>query len=250
MAKRTLLELTKTILSDMSAGEVNSIMENEEASAVASIIKRTYYDLAVEYDLPTSSGLFQLTALGDTDRPTTFLLPDDIYHVEWIQYDYRLDLQDQQVRYTDISYISPEEFFNRNRLYNSEDSYVQTVTDISGVKLLVRNDTNPSYWTSFDNRHIVFDGYDSAIESTLQQSKVAAYGNKGMAWSQTNTFIPPLPDHLFPLLLSTAENRAFEFLKQTLSANIDKQERRSRRRIRVNENRVDRTRKAPNFGRK
>jgi len=249
MAKRTLLDMVQTILSDMVAGQVNSISDTEEAMAVATIIKRTYFDLLVDHNLPTRRKMIVLESLQDVDRPTTFKIPDSVYELEWIKYDYRTGPADTQIRYTEVTYLPPEEFFNRNSLYNSTDNYITVTQDPSGVKLLIRNDVNPTYWTSFDNVHVVMDGYKQELEATLQSSKVAAYGTSGASWNMNDSFVPDLPDHLFPLLLSTSENRAFEFLKQTMSINVDKQERRSRRRYDRHKNRVERSIDKTNFGR-
>jgi hypothetical protein len=249
MAKRTLLDIVQIILGDMSAGRVNSISDTEEALQVADVVRRTYFDLIADIDLPSRKNVIKLTALADTDKPTHFKIPDEVYEIQSVSYDSRLDSGDTQIRYVPLNYLTPEEFFERNSMYNSTDNYVQTVEVNDGVKVLIRNDQNPAYWTSFDNEYLVLDAYDSAIESTVQQSKVACFGITGASWSHIDDFVPNLPEHMFPLLISTSENRCFEFLKQTMSLNVDKQERRSRRRVNVNKNRVDRTIPAPHFGR-
>ena len=249
MARRNLLDMTQTILADMHADKVNSIGDTEESEIVAEILRRTYFDLLTEYNIPTSKGLFTFDPLTDTDRPTHFVLPDHVYEVEWVKYDLRTDAGDTQIRYTELPYVEPHEFLHRAHQYNSTDGNIFTVTDPTDIRFLVRTDANPSYWTSFDNRYIVLDGHNISIEATLQSSKIMAYGTKGASWTMSDTFVPDLPDHLFPLLLSTAENRAFEFLKQTSNRLMDAQERRMRRRFRERGDRIDNSIRGPNYGR-
>jgi hypothetical protein len=249
MAKRTLLDLTQTILSDITGDRVNSIGDTEESEAIVQILRRAYFDLLTEYNIPTSKGMFTLTALGDTDKPTYFRIPDEVYEVEWVKYDLRTGPSDTQIRYTELPYHTPEEFFHRASMLNSTDANVQLIEDPTDIKILVRTDANPTCWTSFDNRYVVFDSFDSAIEATLQSSKVVSYGTKGASWTSSDSFIPDLPDHLFPLLLSTAENKAFEFLKQTSNRLVDSQERRMRRRFREQGDRIDNSIRGPNYGR-
>mgnify|MGYP000149502562 CR=1 FL=1 len=56
----------------------------------------------------------------------------------------------------------------------------------------------PSFYTSFDDEHIVMDSYKSSVETTLQNSKTQAYGVVYPTFTISDTFTPDLDDTLFP----------------------------------------------------
>ena len=108
---RSLLDYVQTILDDMGSDSVNDIGDSLESQRVASILRRTFFDLMAEQDLPTAEELFALTALGDTTRPTHMRVEPEVREVKWIQYDNRASATDTQIRYIDIDYMDPEQFF-------------------------------------------------------------------------------------------------------------------------------------------
>lgn len=211
---RTLLDLTQTILDDMGSDSVNSISDSLESQRVANIIKRTFFDIAVEKNLPTSEELFTLIPLADTTMPTHMQIPNNVYELGWIKYDMKTSGADTRVRYADVFYLTPEDFFHKVSTRNSDDSNVQVVVDPTNINILIQTDLNPTYWTSFDGEHIVFDSFDSAVSSTIEASKVVSHGRVGKTWTHTDTATPDIPEHLEPMLLAIAEERAFAWVKQ------------------------------------
>ena len=168
-----------------------------------------------------------LDASGDVNKPTHMRLPNTVRKLDWIRYDRRLEADDP-LRYDDITYLSPEEFTARVLERSSEDADVLTVTDFSGAKLLIRTDKGPDWWTSFDDTYVVFDSYDSDVDSTLQQSKTMAYGAVGASWTMTDTFEPDLPEHLFPILKAETLARAALRHNQMPDATAERDSRRLR----------------------
>jgi hypothetical protein len=211
---RTLLDLTQTIMDDMGSDSVNSISDSLESQRVANIIKRTFFDLAVEMDLPTAEELFVLTALADVTKPTHMQIPNNVYELGWIKYDQKIDAVDTRIRYGEIWYLEPEAFFERIATRNSDDSNQLIVEDPSNINLIIQTDQNPTYWTSFDGEFVVFDSYDSDVSSTIEASKVVCHGRVGKVWTHTDTAQPDIPEHLEPTLLAVAEERAFAWIKQ------------------------------------
>lgn len=211
--KKTLLKLTQNILSAMDSDEVNSINDTVEAVQVAEIVQEVYENMIVELDLPARELVTNLAALGDTDRPNYMQLSDEIGVVEWIKYD-KKTAADTDVQLEYVVYLEPTEFHNYTARRNEADTTVQAVTDFNGTKLLVLNDRNPTYWTSFDDEYIIFDSFDSTLESSLQAVKSAVMTTKFKTFTLTDTFIPDLPDKYFPLLFAEAKAMAFVQLKQ------------------------------------
>jgi hypothetical protein len=146
--------------------------------------------------------------------------------------------------------MEPADFMHYISQRDSSASDVDVVVDDeSSVSLLILNDTAPTYYTSFNNDVMVFDSYDSAVDSTLQTSKVQCYGYREPVFTLADTFVPDLPSKAFPYLLSESKSVAFNVLKQ--SANPKEEQRATRQRRRLSQ---DRWRVAggityPNYGR-
>lgn len=211
---RSLLEYVQDIMSDMGSDLVNDIGDSLEAQRVANILRRTFFDLMAEQDLPTAEELFALTALSDPTRPTHMKIDSNVREVKWIRYDNRADSLDEQIRYIDIDYMEPDVFFRHIWGKNSTDAEILVVEDPTNIKLAIQTNANPRFWTSFDGEHIVFDAIDQTISSTLEASKVVAHGIITKGWVHTSNAIPDIPDVLEPMLMAISEERAFNWVKQ------------------------------------
>lgn len=216
MPKRTLIDMVQNIMSSMDSDTVNSITDTTESSAIADIVETTYYDLITNRVIPEHREIFELTALGDSTRPAMMEVPSTVETIEWLKYDRRQSSTDTRLRFETILYKTTDAMLD---LLNSRDSTDSTTVvnmpskNTTSVDLLVKNNVNPTYWTMFDDRYIVFDSYDSAIDSTLQQSKTQCYGLKEPSWTKSDSFVPDLDLDLFPLLLSASKSVSFATLK-------------------------------------
>ena len=110
--------------------------------------------------------------------------------------------------------MTPQNFLDILNSRDSTTSSVTTVASTSGVSLLVRNDVNPTYWTSFDDDYVVCDAFDSTIDATLQKSKTEGYGKVEPTFAIADGTYPDMDVDLFPLLLSTSKAICFATLKQ------------------------------------
>lgn len=247
MAKMTLLQMTQNILSAMDSDEVNSISDTVESEQVAEVIKETYYQLVDELQLPSQHKLVQLeSALVAT--PTKMQIPDTVQHLLWIKYDVREDPADDVV-YRTVQYLSPDDFIDHIMRRAESDSTVTKITD-GGVDLLIRNDKGPTYWTSFNDKDILFDSYDSNIETNLQNAKSLCYGETGHNWTHTDAAIPELPENLHSLLLSEAKSTCFFNFKQSVNQKAEQINRRRRVAARKDKWAVNGGIKRPDYGRK
>jgi hypothetical protein len=247
----TLLEMVQDILSDMDSDHVNTIGDSIEAQQIATIIKNTYFWMIDNVlDLPEHAELLTLTALGDTTHPTYFSIPTDVKRIDYLRYNSE-DLVDTDLDYRDLKWLPPRDFEKMVNSRNESDTNVSLIVDFNHGSLLIENDKMPQWWTSFDDFYIVMDSYDSAVESTLQQSKLLGWGLKQPAWSTVDTFVPDLDTNIFPLLYNEAKAACFIDIKQV--QNI-KAERRSRDQITRIHNKThttprDRHAEQPNYGR-
>lgn len=226
--KMTLLEMTQDILNDMDSDQVNSIDDTFESQQVAQIIRTTYSNMIDTRNWPKNKSLITFQSLGDVTKPTHVLTPDNLKELEWIKYDTRT-VGETRLRYTDVKYLEPELFLRKQYSLNNDNANVDVVVDLSGIQLLIVNDSPPTYWTSFDDKHIVFDSYDSVVNDTIIVSKISAFGYSSPSWSHVDDFIPELPDEGFSALLQEAKSTAFLVLKQMANTKAEQQAIRSHR---------------------
>ena len=223
MAKKTLLEIVQETLSDMVSDEVNSIDDTVEAQTVASIVKSVYESMIANRNWPHTKTLLQLDSIADSTKPTYLKMPDRLKELISISYN-SSKAGDPTIRYTDVKYKEPEDFLRYVSKRDSTKSDVDTIVDFSGINLLVLNNKSPEYWTSFDDTHIVFDSYDSAIGNTLLKSRTSCLAYIIPIFERSNDSIPNLPAEAFPALIAEVKSTAFYDLKQMAN---EKEEKRS-----------------------
>ena len=227
--KLTLLDMVQDILNDLDSDEVNSLDDTVEATQIAQILKTTYQALAANRNWAHQKSLIQLAASGNTAIPTHMTLDSQVKELSFIKYN-KIKSGETRKRYEDIHYLYPDEFLEKLNVRDNDKSNVLVVTDtVSSVDLLIETDKHPTYWTSFDDETIVFDSYDSAIESTLQASKVQAFGVLNLRWTATDLFIPDMPEEAFPGFLAEAKSTAFLVLKQMTNEKAEQSATRQRR---------------------
>lgn len=216
--KLTVLDMVQDIMYDMHDDNVNSVNDTANSIRVAQIIKSTYDKLIGREDWPFLGRLIQLSGLGDTDHPIRIKIADSTRRIEWIKYDKQVSVDDP-VRANNVDYMKPKEFIDLVQSRDSTASNIQVVIEVvSSVPLNIRNDTAPTFWTSFDDEFILFDSFDSGVESTIQTSKLSSFGIVEPAWNtgDLDVFIPVLPAHMFPILLGEAKVQCFNKIKQTI----------------------------------
>lgn len=213
MAKMTLLAMVQDILNDLDSDSVNSIDDTVESTQVAQIIKTSYMEMMDNRNWPHLRKVIQLDALGTTAKPNYLKLPENLKELSGFKYETQ-KFGDTKIRLTDIIYRHPDEFLSLISARNSDSASVIEVIDFGGSKLLIRNDAAPTYWTSFDDVHLVTDSYDVAVESTLQTSKSQCIAFVIPSWSALDEFVPDLPVDAFSALLEESKSTAFFVLKQ------------------------------------
>lgn len=250
MSKKTVLELVQDILNDMDSDEVNSITDTIEASQVAQIIKTTYEELMDGRYWPHLSTLSVLTASGDADKPTHMTLPEKVQTVEWVKYNKRKST-DSKDKFSEVDYLEPKDFLELlNTRDSSDTTEIKVVTDDSGITLNIRKTVAPTYYTSFDDETLVFDSYDSTVDSTLQSSKTQIEIYKEPTFLLVDTHIPDLPSKNFSYLLAEAKSVAFNALRQSANTKEEQKSRRQRTWSSREKWRTNGGIKFPDYGRK
>lgn len=249
MATKTLLEIVVDILNDMDSDLVDSITDTEEAYQVAQIVKTTYEEIINDRYWPHLSTLTTLTASGDATKPTHMTINDDIQAVEWLKYNKRTST-DTKDKYVDVEYKEPKEFVELLNARNSSSTNTDSIVDDSGVILFILTDIAPSFYTSFDDSTLVFDAYDSGVDSTLQGSKTQAQVYKEVVFTLSDSFVPDLPAKAFPYLQAEAKSVTFNALRQASNQKEEQRSRRQRTWLAREKWRNNGFTKTPDYGRK
>ena len=249
MAKMTLLDMVQDILSDMDSDQVNSISDTVESLQVAQIIKSTYYNIVDGRDYPFLHELFQLDSSASVSRPTHMKLPETINDLDWVKYN-RKKASDTRNKYEKVKYLAPEEFLDLVNQRDSSNTTVQIVVDPTSIQLNILNNKAPEYFTSFDNETIVFDSFDSGLESTIQNSKLQCYGRRSVVFTLSDTFIPDLPVQMFSYLLSESKSVSFITLKQVPNQKAEQASISQKRRLSQDTWEIRNGIYYPNYGRK
>ena len=222
MAKKTLLEITQSVLSSMNSDSVNSISDLEEALQVAEKAKEVYEDLMALEDWEHLRCLISLESLADSTRPNYLKIPENVSEILEVRYDTRTEVTDRQ-RFEEITYKHPDEFielcFSRD---DREDNIISVITPVGEVTLFIRDDIAPTYWTTFDGEYVVFDSYDSSMEATLQQSKNFTRGIKEPTFTLEDSFIPDLPSKMFPAYVQEVTRVCSMYFREQPSVNDER----------------------------
>jgi len=227
--KYTLLELTQAVLSSMDGEEINSINDSIESQQVVEVIKTVYDDILSRGGILKNKAPFNLDASNDTTKPVLMSVPADIESIEWIKYDTR-QATDTVPVWNTLTFMPLVDFIDYMHGFNQSETYVKTfnyTADGFTTTYVYRNDTHPLYYTSVDDHTIIFDAYDSAVESTLQSSKTFCYGTKVTDFERLDTFVPNLQPQQFALLLNEAKSLAWAELRQTVHQKAEQSARRN-----------------------
>lgn len=236
----TLLDMVQSILSDMDSEEVNSISDSVEAEQVANVIKDTYFNIIAAREIPEHQKLFRLVSLSDATRPTHFKYPDDVKSLEQLQYDVGVG----EKEYRTIEFVDPFTFLNR-----MDEAQKEVGTVVDGIPLFVYNNKMPSFYTSFDDEHIVMDAYDFEVEPVLQTAKTRAYGAVYPTFEIEDSFKPDLDNVMLPLLLAEAKSTCFSLFKSGSDPKVEQAARRLKSYVQNDKYKTKRENQRPKYGR-
>lgn len=227
-AKRTLLEMVQSIMSDMDSDAVTSINDTVESLQVASVIRDVYEQIVTDTAIPEDQTLGKLTtiSLGTYAGSLNYLVfPDTVERMYWLQYDIRKS-GDTSPAMHDLDYMAPHDFIKYvNRNVAGTDS-VQVTDPISGFTYYIPNAVAPRYYTIFNDKYVALDAIDQAIDATqVSGTKTLCMFQTVPVWTMSDSFTPALDDNMFPLLLAEAKSTCFVNLKQQANPKIDKQAR-------------------------
>lgn len=203
--KYTLLQMVKSIMSDMDSDEIEAITDTAESEQVASTIKDVYYQIIETYGIPEHYDLTEPTVPSAWVTPTAYIINDvvlqsnrlyqcliahtsgtfatDLAAGKWVivprtYLRMPAGLEDLQwIKYNkiptggtndlfvDVKYLAPKAFADLSLTRASGASDTDVVDGVQGGQLILLNNVAPTYWTSFDDFWIIFDSYDNVVDT-------------------------------------------------------------------------------------
>ena len=145
MAISTVLDYVQRALSIVDGNEIESITDGVEAEQVFLLLKNVYDEILDSFNWPHLNEFQQLSATGVAH---VMSLPDDCVGFNWVRYNKK-----------PVTFIEP---YAMQEILDSRDTTLSTVDD-NGVL----NDRDPRYWTTINDDDIVFDSYDTSLQSSL-----------------------------------------------------------------------------------
>lgn len=229
----TLLDIVQSVLSSMDSDEVDSISDTVESQQVVQIVKTVYDEIVTRSNLAITKTLFNLTASTDGAKPVLMTKPSNIDSIDWLRYN-KTKATDTSITWGDIQYLPLDSFVMAQQSLNTSETNVDSFTHtINGFTFTFnyRTDIAPCYYTSFDDNTLIFDAYDSSVDSTLQSIKTLAFGPVTNVFVEDSTWVPNLSAEQFSLLINEAKSLAWAELKQTSHAKAEQSARRGWRHL-------------------
>lgn len=226
--KYSLLRMAQLIASSMDSDEFNDIEDSVESGQIVDIIEQVYNDIVSQVDFPEQWDLLELQPSLSVIRPTVMFIPEGVQHIEWIQYDHA-DAGDTSRNWRPVLPMERKMFFNRMNSLDSSRSEVYRYDYLVGNETFdVRgwNDRPPTYYTTVDNRSLIFDSYKASQGATLVGNRSKAYGQVIKPFERDNDWIADLEPKQYTLFFNEAKAQCFIDLKQAQNIKAERNARR------------------------
>ncbi len=230
MSVYTLLEIVQDVHNDLNLDPVNTIGDTPDSLRVAQIAKTTFFEFLSRRDWPHLRELGQLNNASDLSQKTALVLPEKISRIEWIRYNTRRE-DNPRNTFNYIQYLEPDEFMDLATDLDTTRPNIEPVTTPNGATFYIRNDKFPEYWTSFDDKILYFDSFDSAIETTLIGNKTQVLMYRTPSWYSSDNSIPDIPVEAFPGYLAEVKSVASIKINEIQDGKSEQQSVRQQRRL-------------------
>jgi hypothetical protein len=195
MSKKTLLRVVQDYLTYVGGFQVDSIFDSEESTQAAQIAEHVFYSIVDKNrDLMCTTVVRSLDPSADISLPCVLTIPSEIRRIHSSEIWYN-EHKTGGVQFKRVKFIDPVEFlkFSEGITTNAENTAVQYV---NGVPFVITTNKSPDYCTTFDDKVLVFDSYDSSVDDTLQESKTKVISTQSPVFLLQDDFIIPFPDRM------------------------------------------------------
>ena len=249
MSVYTLLEIVQDVHNDLNLDQVNTIGDTPDSLRVAQMAKTTFFEfISRRDDWPNLRELGVLNNSNDLTQKTALVLPDNVSRIEWIRYNTKRETNPRNT-YNYVNYLYPDQFMQLVTDLDTTRPFVETSTTPNGAEFYIRNDKFPEYWTSFDDKIIYFDSYDSEVEDTLIGNKTQVLMYRIPSWSTEDDFVPDLTAEMFPGYLAELKSVASLKINEIQDVKSEQQAIRQQRRLSNQAWRAKGGIRKPNYGR-
>ena len=253
--KYTLLQMVQRIAAKLGGDEISTLDETIEAVDIKNEVLNTFDDLISIQEWEWLKHIpRQLDARTvDPAQPACVLnIPADVLHIESLMYEVQ-SVVGERATCKKLTYLAPAAFQQMVMSRGIGDN-IDELT-VNEIPWRIYNNRNPSYFTTFDERVVVFDGYDSAIDTTgIDYSKTSCItritissddidgsqsgstggGGEGLqdasATYQYDNGVnrsPPLPDWFYNLWYHEATARCFSSIRGVEDGRTERMARRA-----------------------
>lgn len=227
MPTKTLLKVVQEIAENITSDEVTTLTNaSVEIQDIRNIALRTLEDIAIrnEWEFLKDKPLQLLAGTNVIE----LAIPTTVQAVQTVKYRHVQD--GVQSGFTTLRYMHPDEFLHKLQNNNPAEAQYDTVTLTGGVELYPANNRHPRFWTSFDEKNIVFDSYDSAENASgveAGDSAILATIYLDFTGSELETWVAPIPESMFTYWVQEASADASVKLRQTEDPREERKARRS-----------------------
>ena len=246
--QRTLLQVCQTYLDATSGFYVDSIFDTDESQQVANVAERIYYKMVQEYpNLLFTMKERTLDAVSDPTRPNYMLIPKDVQKIQESKLWYNVD-EDGSLNWKQLTYLSPLDFIAATA--NKKTTNTIEVEGYDENTMLVNTNKHPSYFTSFDNKYVVFDSYQKDVDDTLQASKTRLVVSEEPVFLIEDDFVIPIPNHLSETYMDMVLNECLALIYQQPNGMIAQRARVAKIKLQQDNRTLGQSRSKRKYGRK
>lgn len=244
--KKSVIDIVQDMLNDTDGDEVNSIDDTAEATQAAYILRSTFENIVTNSTIDFYRRGIQFDGVSDLTHPNYLKLPVEVQQIELVKYDCSTDVG---AKFKTIQYLYPDEFLARQNMLDTTKPNVQKVRDYDGIVYYVQNDKAPEFWTSFDDKYLVFDSFDTSVEDTIHKNKTQGIAYINPKFDIRDDYVPDLPSDMFPYLISEAKAAFASKIRQARSEEDEKWATLHRRRMSRKSWQAKGGIRTPNYGR-
>lgn len=218
MAKLTLLSVVNSYMLATDGFRVSTIDDTLESQQVAGIANDVFEDLVNDiFDNSNTQNIVQLESLADLTKPNYLRLPDTAMKIKESKVMYNVATGatgSTTLKFNEITYMRPQDFLDHVGNRSTNTANTQVVDDFSGYKLVIKTNSAPQYYTSFDDEHLIFDSYDVAVDAVLQSSKSGVLVSEQRVFTLSDTYVIDLPEWFHPTFRNAVIAQASELLRE------------------------------------
>jgi hypothetical protein len=249
-SRYTNLKMVQKILNDMDSDQVSNITDTVESQQVFSILEDVYFQLMNNREWADNERLVRPWTTAPAQTPNVLKFDIDIKEITRIDIDtqnYQRDPQNScysyespdslgTPRWKTVDYLSPDEFLTLTNGRDLNNSRFVPVTlpaehlvdrdtgnefTTGDTSVTIDTEADIKYWTSFDNRRVVFDA--ARDFRPMGRCNTKALVKAHVYFDNDQDAIQDVPANFFPLWLEKAKAACSYKLRQ-VTDNVSEQE--------------------------